>query len=71
MGQIAHGRAAIFFFYGDTQHAQIAHLAPQVHGESVIAVDSGCARCNLGLRKVVHCGAQRIYILAKLKVQSG
>jgi hypothetical protein len=37
----------------------------------VIAVNGGSARRDLGLRKVVYGGAQRIDIFAKLKVQSG
>src|SRR2546427_10677474 len=35
--------------HGDAQHAQITKLAPQVHGELVVAVDLAGTRCNLGL----------------------
>ena len=62
--QIAHGRTAVFFFNGNAQHTELAHLAPQVHWELVIAVDGSCARRDFGLRESMHRVAQRIHVFA-------
>src|SRR2546427_6345506 len=56
--------------HGDAQHAQITKLAPQVHGELVVAVDLAGTRCNLGLCELAHGIAQRVDVLAQLEVQA-
>ncbi|MNV78224.1 hypothetical protein D3C71_1717030 [compost metagenome] len=70
MRQIAHLRTAPGLGHGDAQHAQRAHLLPQVHGELVAAVDLRGPRCNLGLRKLTHRVTQRIDVFAQLEVES-
>jgi hypothetical protein len=69
--QVAHVGAAVLLGHGDAQHAQLAHLAPQVHRELVAAVDLGRARRDLGLGKVAHRVAQRVDVFAELEVQAG
>ncbi len=69
--QVAHVRAAVFLTHGDAQHAQVAHLAPQVHGELVVAVDFGRAGGDFGLGKVAHRVAQSVDVFTELEVQAG
>ena len=69
--QIAHVCTAIFLGHGDAQHAQLAKLAPQIHGELVVAVDLSGTRSDLALGKFTHCIAQRINIFTELEIQSG
>ena len=57
--------------HGDAEHAELAHLAPQVHRELVAAVDLGGARRDLGLREVAHRVAQRVDVFAELEVEAG
>ena len=71
VGQIAHVGTAIFLAHGNAQHAQSAHLLPQVHGELVGAVYLGGARCDLFLGKGVHCVAQCVNVFAELEIESG
>jgi len=66
VGQVAHVGAAVVLVHGDAQHAQVAHLVPQVHGELVVAVDLGGARRDLGLGKVAHRVAQGVDIGARV-----
>ena len=61
--------AAVFLGHGDAQHAELAHLAPQVHRELVAAVDLGGARRDLGLREGAHRVAQRVDVFAELEVR--
>ena len=71
VGQVAHVGAAIFLAHGDAQHAQIAHLLPQVHGELVGAVDLCGAGGDLFLCKGAHCVAQGVNVFAELEIESG
>ena len=68
--QIAHVGATVLFTNGDTQNAQAAHLAPQIHGKLVAAIDFGRTRRNLSLGKFTHCIAQGINVFSQLKIQS-
>ena len=52
------------------QHAEAAHLAPQVHGELIAAVYFGSAGGNFGLRKAAHGIAQGIDVFTQLKVKA-
>jgi len=54
VGQIAHIGATVLLGRSDAQHPQIAHLAPAVHWELVVAIDLGGAGRDLGLRKIAH-----------------
>jgi hypothetical protein len=69
--QVAHVGATIFLGHGDAQHAERAHLAPQVHRELVAAVDLGRARSDLGLREIAHRVAQRVNVFSQLEVEAG
>ena len=71
MGQIAHIGSAVLLRHRDAQHAQVTKLAPQVHGELVIAIDLSRTRSNLALGKLTHCITQSIDIFSKLEIQSG
>jgi len=68
--QIAHVGTAVFLAHGDAQHAQVAHLAPQVHRELVVAIDFGGAGGDFGLGKVTHRVAQGIDVFTKLEIQA-
>ena len=70
VGQVAHVGAAVFFADGDAEHAQLAHLAPQVHRELVAAVDLGRARGDLGGGELLHGFAQRGDVFAVVKGQA-
>jgi hypothetical protein len=69
--QVAHVGAAVLLGHGDAQHAQLAHLGPQVHRGTGRSVDLGRARGDLGLREVAHGVAQGVDVFAKLEVQAG
>jgi hypothetical protein len=69
--QVAHVGAAVFLAHGDAQHAQGAHLLPQVHRELVVAVDLGRAGRDLGLGKLAHRIAQRVDVFTELEIESG
>mmetsp|Transcript_26227 Transcript_26227/g.61964 ORF Transcript_26227/g.61964 Transcript_26227/m.61964 type:complete len:421 (+) Transcript_26227:5135-6397(+) len=71
VGQVAHVGAAVLLGDGDAQHAQLAHLAPQIHRELVAAVDLGGAWRDLGLGKGAHRVAQSVDVFAELEVQAG
>ncbi len=57
--------------HGDAEHAEVPHLAPQVHRKLVGAVDLGRARRDLGLREIAHRVAQRLDVVAEAEVESG
>ena len=69
--QITHVGAAVFLAHGDAQHAQVTHLAPQVHRELVAVVDLGRAGGDFGLRKVIHRFAQGVDVFTELEIQTG
>jgi hypothetical protein len=69
--QVAHVGAAVGLGHGDAEHAELAHLAPQVHRELVAAVDLGGARRDLGLGEGAHGVAQRVDVVAELEVEAG
>jgi len=58
------------FADGDTEQAHVAHLAPQVHGELVAAVDFGRARRDFGGGKLLDRFAQRGDVVAVVKGQA-
>ena len=68
--QVSHVSAPIGLGHGDAQHAQIAHLAPQVHGELIRLIDLRRARGNFGLGEITHRIAQCVDIFAQVKVQA-
>src|SRR5471032_2267238 len=70
VGQVAHVGAAVFLADGDAEHAQRAHLAPQVHGELVAAVDFGGAWRDFGGGELLHRFAQGGDIFAVVKGQA-
>ena len=70
MGQVAHLGAAVFLVDGDAEHAQVAHLAPQVHRELVAAVDFGGARGDFDGGELLHRFAQRGDVFAMIKGQA-
>jgi hypothetical protein len=49
---------------------RVAHLAPQVHGELVVAVNLGRAGRDFGLGKVAHGVAQGVDVFAQLEVEA-
>jgi hypothetical protein len=69
--QVAHVGTAISFGHRDAQHTHLTHLAPQVHGKLIGAIDFCSARRNLCLRKIAHRVAQRINVFTKLKIKAG
>jgi hypothetical protein len=69
--QVAHVGATIDFGHRDAQHTNLAHLAPQVHGELIGAVNFGGTGCNFSLRKIAHSVAQRINVFTQLEIQAG
>ena len=71
MREISQLRAAVLFLDGDSQHTQLAHLAPQIHRKLIGPIDLGGARRNLRLRKIAHRFAQRVDVIAEMKVESG
>ena len=60
VGEIAHAGAAVFLFDGDAEQAEVAELAPQVHGKLVAAVDLRRARRDLGGGELLHGVAQHV-----------
>jgi len=68
--QIAHVGAAELFADRDAEHAERAHLAPQVHRKLVVPVDLAGARRDLGLCEFTHRVAQRVDVFTELKVES-
>ena len=46
VGQIAHRCAAVLLGYGNAQHAQVTHAAPEIHGELVGPINFCCTRRN-------------------------
>ena len=69
MLEIAHAGAAILLLDGDAEQAEVAELAPEVHGEFVGAVDLGGARRDLGVGEFRHPLAQHVGGLAELEVE--
>ena len=69
--QVTHIGAAVLLADGNAQHAQAAHLLPQVHGKLVCPVDLSRARCDLGLCKFTHRVAQCVDVFAELEIESG
>jgi len=67
--QIAHAGAAVGVLDGDAEQAQIAHLAPEVRWEGIVAVDSSGARRDLVGRECLHLAAQHVHGFAKVEVQ--
>ena len=67
VGQVAHAGAAVFLADRDAEHAEGAHLGPQVHRKLVAAVDLGRARRDLGLRKLAHRVAQGIDVARRVE----
>jgi hypothetical protein len=67
VGQIAHVGAAVFFADGHTQNAEIAHLAPQIHRELVVAVDFSCTRRDFGGSKLLNGFTQSGDIVAMIE----
>ncbi|MNT27330.1 hypothetical protein D3C72_1629570 [compost metagenome] len=68
--QIAHAGAAVFLADGDAEQAHVAHLAPQIHGELVGAVDFGRARRDFGGGKLLDRFAQGGDVVAVVKGQA-
>ena len=68
--QVAHVGAAIRLRHRDAQHADFAHLAPQVHGKLIGAVNFCSAGCNFCLRKIAHCIAQCVDVFTELKIKA-
>ena len=64
-------RAAVFLLDGDAEQAQVAHLAPQVGGKRVVAVDVGRARRDLVGRELPHRCAQHVDGLAEIEIECG
>jgi hypothetical protein len=52
------------------QHTEVAHLAPQVHGELVVMVDLCGAGCDFGLCEVAHGIAQSVDVFTELEIQA-
>ncbi len=71
MLEIAHAGAAKFLLDRDAEHAQIAELAPEIHRESVVAVDRRGARRDLVGGKALDRCAQHIGRLAEVEIQAG
>ena len=71
MGEIAHPGPAVFLRHGDPEQAEVPHLAPQMGGEDVVAVDPGRERGDALLRPGLDQVAQRVEILAQGEVQAG
>ncbi len=69
--EITHRGAAEFFFDSNTEDAEGAHLAPQIHRELVGAVDFGSARRDFGLRELLDGFAQGGDVFAMVKGQAG
>ena len=67
--QVTHRGAAVFLLDGDAEQADVAHLAPQVRREDVVAVDLRRARRDLAVGELLHRRAQHVDGLAKMKVQ--
>ena len=69
--QIAHAGAAQVLLDGDAEQAQVPHLAPQIGGEFVVAVDPRGARGDFPAGEAAHGPAQHVGRLAKAEVQAG
>jgi hypothetical protein len=69
--EVPHVGTAVLLRHGDAQHAQVAHLAPQVHRELVAAVDFGGAGGDLLVGKGAHRVAQRVDVVTELEVEAG
>src|SRR5690606_10472850 len=54
MSKVTHIGAAIFFADGDTQYAQVAEFAPQIHGELVASVYFPRVGGDFSLGEVAH-----------------
>ena len=46
VGQIAHRCAAVLLGYGNAEHTQVTHAAPEIHGELVGPINFCCTRRN-------------------------
>ena len=68
VGQIAHAGAAVFLGDGDAQKAEVAHLAPQVGGEDVLAVHLRGDGLDPFLRPAVNHVAQGVHVLAQVEI---
>ena len=71
MLQIAHSGTAIFLLDGDSEEAEIAHLAPEIGGEIVGFVDLPGARRDLRRGKVRDALAQQLGGLAEVEIEAG
>ena len=70
MGDVAHAGAAVFLLDREAEHAQVTHLAPEIGGEVVVAVDGGGARRDLGLGKAADAVAEHVDLLAEIEVEA-
>ena len=70
VGQIAQAGAAVFLAHGDTQHAQIAELLPQLVGEQVVLVHARGDRCDLLAGEGAGAVLQRGEGVVELKIQA-
>jgi hypothetical protein len=69
VGCVAHHRAAVSLFDGDTEQAKRSHFSPQVGRELVRSVDVGGSRRNFSGRKISHRGPQHVDVFAETKTQ--
>src|SRR4051812_29681121 len=70
MLEIAEAGAAVFFFNGDAQQPELAHLRPQLARELIAAVDLVGARRDLVLRKFARGLAQHVDLFAEAEIET-
>jgi hypothetical protein len=71
MLEIAHACAAVIFFHGDAEDAEVAHLAPQIVGEIVLPVDVGGAWRDLVAGEAHDRIAKHVGGVAECEVETG
>jgi hypothetical protein len=69
--EIAHRGAAVLILDRDAEEAEVAHLAPQVGGKRVGAVDRFRARRDFVRRELLHRRAQEVDRFAVIERQAG
>ena len=70
MRQVAHVGPAVFLADRHPEHADLAHLAPQVHRKLIRTIRFSGERGNLGFGKSPHGIAQHVDIFAQFEIQS-
>ncbi len=71
MVKIAHARTAVLLAHGNTEQPEIAHLAPEVGGELVFAVNIGGPRGDFGGGKIPDRVPQQDGRLVEIESESG